>query len=134
MSSLPPPSRDSLPPGSQRFVPSLPPPPPSFAADQIARVSVLLETLGEVALLATRTIRSATRRPLEFRALVYQIDALGVQSMGIVAVTSIFIGMVMTIQFAFGLSRFGGVEYIPRVIVLSFVRELAPTLTALPLV
>ena len=52
------------------------------------------------------------------------------RSLGIVAVTSIFIGMVMTIQFAFGLQRFGGVEYIPRVIVLSFLRELGPTLTA----
>jgi len=59
-----------------------------------------------------------------------QLDALGVKSLGIVAVTSLFIGMVMTIQFAFGLRRFGGVEYIPRVIVLSFCRELAPTLTA----
>jgi phospholipid/cholesterol/gamma-HCH transport system permease protein len=58
------------------------------------------------------------------------MDSRGVKSMGIVAVTSIFIGMVMTIQFAFGLSRFGGVEYIPRVVVLSFARELAPTLTA----
>jgi len=42
----------------------------------------------------------------------------------------VFIGMVMTIQFAFGLRRFGGVEYIPRVVLLSFARELAPTLTA----
>src|SRR6202011_4524151 len=32
---------------------------------------------------------------------------------------------------AFGLRRFGGVEYIPRVIVLSFLRELGPTLTAI---
>ncbi len=52
------------------------------------------------------------------------------RSLGIVAVTSVFIGMVMTIQFAFGLQRFGGIEYIPRVIVLSFLRELGPTLTA----
>jgi phospholipid/cholesterol/gamma-HCH transport system permease protein len=37
----------------------------------------------------------------------------------------------MTIQFAFGLQRFGGLEYIPRVIVLSFLRELGPTLTAI---
>jgi phospholipid/cholesterol/gamma-HCH transport system permease protein len=36
----------------------------------------------------------------------------------------------MTIQFAYGLQRFGGVEYIPRVVVLSFLRELGPTLTA----
>jgi len=59
-----------------------------------------------------------------------RIESLGVRSVGIVAVTSIFIGMVMTIQFAYGLERFGGVEYIPRVIVLSFLRELGPTLTA----
>jgi phospholipid/cholesterol/gamma-HCH transport system permease protein len=38
--------------------------------------------------------------------------------------------MVMTIQFAYGLQRFGGIEYIPRVIVLAFMRELGPTLTA----
>jgi phospholipid/cholesterol/gamma-HCH transport system permease protein len=49
----------------------------------------------------------------------------------IVATTSVFIGMVMTIQFAFGLQRFGGLEYIPRVVTLSFLRELAPTLTAI---
>ena len=70
------------------------------------------------------------RRPLEIRSTLHQLESLGVKSMGIVAVTSLFIGMVMTIQFAFGLRRFGGVEYIPRVIVLSFCRELAPTLTA----
>jgi phospholipid/cholesterol/gamma-HCH transport system permease protein len=75
--------------------------------------------------------RSITKRPFEISSTIYQIDSLGVRSLGIVAVTSIFIGMVMTIQFAFGLQRFGGVEYIPRVIVLSFLRELGPTLTAI---
>jgi phospholipid/cholesterol/gamma-HCH transport system permease protein len=38
--------------------------------------------------------------------------------------------MVMAIQFAFGLQKFGGMEYTGRVIGLSFARELAPTLTA----
>jgi phospholipid/cholesterol/gamma-HCH transport system permease protein len=70
------------------------------------------------------------RRPFEIGSTIYQIESLGVRSMGIVAVTSVFIGMVMTIQFAFGLQRFGGIEYIPRVIVLAFLRELGPTLTA----
>ncbi len=44
--------------------------------------------------------------------------------------TSVFIGMVMAVQFAFGLRKFGGMEYTGRVIALSFARELAPTLTA----
>ena len=49
---------------------------------------------------------------------------------GIVTVTSLFIGMVMSTQFAFGLQKFGGMEYTGRVVALTFARELAPTLTA----
>jgi len=96
-----------------------------------ARVTELIDQLGEVALLSARTFRALGKRPYEIRALFYQMESLGVQSTAIVATTSVFIGMVMTIQFAFGLQRFGGVEYIPRVIVLSFLRELGPTLTAI---
>jgi phospholipid/cholesterol/gamma-HCH transport system permease protein len=36
----------------------------------------------------------------------------------------------MAVQFAFGLQKFGGMEYTGRIIGLSFSRELAPTLTA----
>ena len=52
-------------------------------------------------------MRMLWKRPLEIRSTLHQMETLGVQSMGIVSVTSIFIGMVMTIQFAFGLKRFG---------------------------
>src|SRR5205807_635167 len=68
--------------------------------------------------------------PLEFRAIVYQMESLGVRSVGIASVTAVFIGMVMAVQFAFGLQKFGGMEYTGRVVGLSFARELAPTLTA----
>ena len=111
------------------------PPPPIGAEQHVvplgARITALIDQIGEVALMSARTLRALTKRPYEIRALFYQMEALGVQSTGIVATTSIFIGMVMTIQFAFGLQRFGGIEYIPRVIVLSFLRELGPTLTAI---
>jgi len=111
---------------------SLPPPPPAPKAWQYQRdrVTRFLDHLGEVAILSGRTFKAIFRRPLELKATLLQLESLGVRSMGIVAVTSLFIGMVMTIQFAFGLRRFGGLEYIPRVVVLSFCRELAPTLTA----
>jgi phospholipid/cholesterol/gamma-HCH transport system permease protein len=127
--SIPPPS---IPPPSGRmsFVPSLPPP-PSLVEDYGGRVIRFVEHMGDIATLSYAAFRATFRRPLEATATVYQIEALGVSSLGIVAVTSIFIGMVMTIQFAFGLQRFGGIEYIPRVIVLSFLRELGPTLTAI---
>lgn len=119
---------DDAPPPSRRV--SVPPPMAPTLPKLSLRSLAFLEHLGEVAELTVRTVRMTLKRPLEFGSTLYQFEQLGVRSMGIVAVTSLFIGMVMTIQFAYGLRRFGGVEYIPRVIVLSFCRELAPTLTA----
>jgi phospholipid/cholesterol/gamma-HCH transport system permease protein len=116
-------------PGRGSAVP-LPPPHETLVHHYSRRTLSMLDHLGEVFLLTQRTFAMAFKRPLEGPAIVHQMDSLGVKSMGIVATTSIFIGMVMTIQFAYGLSRFGGVEYIPRVVLLSFARELAPTLTA----
>ena len=95
------------------------------------RISSFVVNMGEIGQLSLGAARALVKRPFEGAETVRQIESLGVRSLGIVAVTSVFIGMVMTIQFAFGLQRFGGIEYIPRVIVLSFMRELGPTLTAI---
>lgn len=107
-----------------------PVPQPSLLESWSTSASSFADHIGDVVLLSLNTFRTMFRRPLELRSTLDQLESLGVRSMGIVTVTSVFIGMVMTIQFAYGLRRFGGVEYIPRVVVLSFCRELAPTLTA----
>lgn len=94
------------------------------------KVLGFLAHLGMVAHMTARTVRALFKRPFEGRAILAQIESLGVKSLGIVVVTSVFIGMVMAVQFAFGLRKFGGMEYTGRVVGLSFARELAPTLTA----
>jgi phospholipid/cholesterol/gamma-HCH transport system permease protein len=86
--------------------------------------------IGQVSLMFLQSLSAMVKRPFEFRAVVYQLESLGVRSVGIACVTAIFIGMVMAVQFAFGLQKFGGMEYTGRVVGLSFTRELAPTLTA----
>jgi phospholipid/cholesterol/gamma-HCH transport system permease protein len=124
---------DSIPPAPESVRGSIPAPPPAIplSKEYLGRFTRFVEHMGEISILTRQTFVSLFRRPLEIPATIYQIESLGVRSMAIVAVTSIFIGMVMCIQFAFGLQRFGGLEYIPRVIVLSFLRELGPTLTAI---
>jgi phospholipid/cholesterol/gamma-HCH transport system permease protein len=87
--------------------------------------------LGRIWTMFVGALRAGTRRPFEWRAIIAQVEAVGVTSVGIVAVSSVFIGMVMAVQFAYGLQKFGGMEYTPRVIALSFARELAPTLTSI---
>jgi phospholipid/cholesterol/gamma-HCH transport system permease protein len=124
-SSGPPSRRLSLPPG-------VPPPPPDPTVLEVIglRVGALLSHLGRLSIILVQAMAAMLRRPFEFRAIIYQMESLGVRSVGIASVTAIFIGMVMAVQFAFGLQKFGGMEYTGRVVGLSFARELAPTLTA----
>jgi len=108
----------------------MPPPDPGFVARTAAQVRGLFEHLGTISRMAVLAARAGFRRPFEGKAILAQFESLGVASLGIVVVTSVFIGMVMAVQFAYGLRKFGGMEYTGRVIGLSFARELAPTLTA----
>jgi phospholipid/cholesterol/gamma-HCH transport system permease protein len=108
----------------------MPPPTPKLRERVSAAVRALFDHMGQVSRMAVHAVRSGFRRPFEGRAIMYQLESLGVASLGIVVVTSLFIGMVMAVQFAYGLRKFGGMEYTGRVIALSFARELAPSLTA----
>ncbi len=107
------------------------PPEPTFVYRHLERAKALVGHLGAVSEMLVGSVRAGLRRPFEGKAILAQLEAVGVASIGIVVVSSVFIGMVMAVQFAFGLRKFGGMEYTPRVIALSFARELAPTLTAI---
>ncbi len=122
--------RDSLAPRSVRTSLLAPPPEPNYWERTLERFFGMLHHFGVVTQMTLGTVRAGFRRPFEGREIVRQLHALGVASLGIVVVTSVFIGMVMAVQFAFGLRKFGGMEYTGRVVALSFARELAPTLTA----
>jgi len=128
LASSPESARPSLEPPRPSLAP--PPPEPSLVARQTARVYAFFGHIGVISSMFVGSVRAGFRRPFEGRAISKQLESLGVASVGIVVVTSVFIGMVMAVQFAFGLRKFGGLEYTGRVIALSFARELAPTLTA----
>jgi phospholipid/cholesterol/gamma-HCH transport system permease protein len=132
-SESPRPSHSSAPPGRVSWVGGQlvrerePSPWQNFALRSLG----LFGHVGQISRMFLGALRAGTRRPFETRAVVEQLEAVGVSSLGIVAVSSVFIGMVMAVQFAYGLQKFGGMEYTPRVIALSFARELAPTLTSI---
>lgn len=126
--SLPPP-RMSIPPGTPSIPPKPPDPPMFEGLRRAAREG--LEHLGAMSVLTWDTLKAIPKRPFEFYQLVYQLEQMGVRSFAIAAITAIFVGMVMTVQFAFSLERFGARDYVGRVVGLSITRELAPALTAL---
>jgi phospholipid/cholesterol/gamma-HCH transport system permease protein len=63
--------------------------------------------------------------------LIQQVDQLGVRSISIAGVAAIFTGLVLALQTAYGLGRFGAKAYVGIIVALSVVRELGPVLTAL---
>ncbi len=81
--------------------------------------------------LLRRVLASAVTRPFYWRDLAQQMDTIGVASLGIVALTGLFTGMVLALQSSVEMKQFGATIYIGRLVGASAVRELGPVLTAL---
>jgi phospholipid/cholesterol/gamma-HCH transport system permease protein len=65
------------------------------------------------------------------RLLVQQLYAVGVLSLMIVAVSGLFVGMVLALQGHYVLSKFGASQTLGVMVAASLVRELGPVVTAL---
>lgn len=91
----------------------------------------LIEQVGGVVRLGARTARVMVRHRWDMREIVRQFFVIGNRSLVIVALTALFTGMVLALQFMFGLSRFGLKLYTGQVIGLALTRELGPVLTSL---
>jgi len=90
-----------------------------------------LHELGGMALMGARAMARAFQRPFAVKDVAYQVEAFGLKSLSIALLTAIFAGLVITLQFAFFMSRFGVLHTVGKVVVLTLFRELGPVLTAL---
>jgi len=91
----------------------------------------LFEVLGQLFLLSCEFAGFLISKKPEFREWMAQFYYIGVQSLSITNITSLFTGMVLALQAAFALSSFGAELFIGDLVSLSIVRELGPVLTAL---
>jgi phospholipid/cholesterol/gamma-HCH transport system permease protein len=91
----------------------------------------LVETAGELALLTWRALLGLLRPPYEARAWLYQMELIGVRSLGVALITTVFTGMVLALQTAYSLPSLGVKYYIGTVVSKSLTRELGPVLVAL---
>jgi len=86
---------------------------------------------GEIAVLSGQAFAAMAVRPLETRLWFAQMEQLGVRSLGVAGIATIFTGMVLALQTAYSLPSLGVKYYIGSVVAKSLVRELGPVLTAL---
>jgi len=86
---------------------------------------------GGLAILTGRAFAAMFRPRYEVRLWTDQMYQIGVRSLGVMAITTTFTGMVMALQTALSLPTLGIKYYIGTVVSKSLVRELSPVLTAL---
>ncbi len=89
------------------------------------------QKLGHSGLFLIQTLIRPPRFKKTFPLFVQQLYAIGVLSFIIIAVSGLFIGMVLALQGEQVLSDFGATAQLGQLVALSVVRELGPVVTAL---
>lgn len=92
-----------------------------------------LEWFGEMGIFCARLARSIFARPFEGRELLRQMDAMGSQSLPLVALAGAATGVILSLQTRASLTRFGGKSLLPAVVVFSLLKETGPIITGLVL-
>ena len=96
-----------------------------------AWVVELLDYAGHLSLLLVQAVGGCFIRPFRGKAVLNEVWKIGVQSWFIVALASLFIGMVLAFQSAYQMKRLAAEIYIASLVSLSVVREIGPVMTAL---
>src|SRR5229473_2322403 len=86
---------------------------------------------GGLGLLTVRVGRNLTLPPSYFWLVAREIDIIGVRSLTVALTAALFTGMVLALQTAVNMARFGAENYVGPVVALSILRELGPVLTAI---
>ena len=86
---------------------------------------------GGFAQLSYQTAKELFLPPFPFKQIIEQLYAIGIESFVLVLITGLAVGSVMALQFGFGLARFGGTLYVPKITALTVLREMGPVFTSL---
>jgi phospholipid/cholesterol/gamma-HCH transport system permease protein len=102
-----------------------------FCHERITKLKDFFIFVGEIFSLLFQTIKCTFTAPFYVSRLMEQIYQVGYGSTSITVVIGLTMGLVMTLNFGYGLAKFGGTLYVPAVVSLSLAREMAPLFTSL---
>lgn len=98
--------------------------PTEFVKEQVQAVQ-------EYSMLAGRSIANLFDHPLYIGDIIQQADLIGVGSLPIVSLSGLFTGVVLALNSANTLQRFGSLSLIAQLVSVGMVTELGPVLTGL---
>jgi phospholipid/cholesterol/gamma-HCH transport system permease protein len=93
-----------------------------------------MEVFTEVGLLAQfswRFFKGIFQLPFETEAFLLQCYNIGYKTLPLVGITGFIMGLVLTLQSRPTLAQFGAESWLPSMVALSLIKEIAPVITAL---
>jgi phospholipid/cholesterol/gamma-HCH transport system permease protein len=94
-------------------------------------IGKFFEEAGKIAGFTGRFFSQAFSPRYELKELLRQCYFIGYKSLPLVALTAFIMGLVLTIQSRPTLVEFGAESWLPKMVSISLVREIAPVITAL---
>lgn len=92
------------------------------------------ERIGDFTVFSIKAILMIFTPPFRFDLFVKQLMIIGVESIIIISVSNLAIGMIFTLQMATELYKFNASGLTPNVVAQTLTREMAPVITALMLI
>jgi phospholipid/cholesterol/gamma-HCH transport system permease protein len=90
-----------------------------------------VQILGRCGVFLALSLYYIVKPPYRFSRVIKEIEFIGVKSLLIIFVTSLFTGMVLALQGYYTLNKFGAEGMLGSAVALSIIRELGPVLCAL---
>ncbi len=87
--------------------------------------------IGNISLFTARFFKEIFKRPFQINEFFRQCYVIGYKSLPLVVITGFIMGLVLTIQSRPTLAKFGAESWLPSMVSLSLIREIAPVITAL---
>lgn len=86
---------------------------------------------GNVSIFTARFFKEVFKPPFEIKEFFRQCYSIGYKSLPLVVITGFIMGLVLTLQSRPTLAEFGAESWLPGMVALSLIREIAPVITAL---
>ncbi|OCB78526.1 MlaE family ABC transporter permease [Flavobacterium crassostreae] len=97
----------------------------------IAFIKEQFNQAGKFSLFVGRFFRELLVAPFQFNEFIRQCYTIGHKSLPLVGITGFIMGLVLTIQSRPTMTNFGAESWLPSMVSLSLIREIAPVITAL---
>ena len=97
----------------------------------VISLKTIFTDTGKLSLFTGRFFKEVFTAPFELKEFLRQCYVIGYKSLPLVGITGFIMGLVLTIQTRPTLAEFGAESWLPGMVALSLIREIAPVITAL---